>query len=227
MFAQTHVFWVGDAIQPTHPVSSPFPPALNLSQHQGLFQWVNSSHQVARVLELQLQVFPMNIQDRFPLGLTGLISLLSKGLSRVFSRTTVHHQFFSAQSSLWSISHPYMMTVKIIALSMWTFVGKVMSLLFNMLSRFVIAFLLRSKHLLISWLQSLSTVILEPKKIKVCYCFHFFPIYLPWSDGTGSKENNFKTHQNGCWESWKQSEINNALHIEEQRLKLLQTSHQK
>ena len=75
---------------------------------------------------------------------------------------------------------------KKIALTRQTFVGKVMSLLFNMLSRLVLAFLPRSKRLLISWLQSLSTVILKPKKI-VCqcfHCFHCFPIYLPWSDGT-------------------------------------------
>ena len=65
-----------------------------------------------------------------------------------------------------------------------TFVGKVMSLLFNMLSRLVITFLPRSKHLLISWLQSPSAVILEPPKNKVSHCFHCFPIYLPWSDGT-------------------------------------------
>ena len=75
-------------------------------------------------------------------------------------------------------SYPYMTTGKTIALTMQTFVGKVMSLLFNMLSRFVIAFLLRNKHLLISWLQSPSAVILEPKKIA-CHSFHCFPIYLP------------------------------------------------
>ena len=75
------------------------------------------------------------------------------------------------------LSHPYMTTGKTIALTRWTFVGKVMSLLFNMLSRFVIAFLLKNKCLLISWLQSSSAVILEPKKIK-CRCFHHFPIYL-------------------------------------------------
>ena len=73
------------------------------------------------------------------------------------------------------LSHPYMTTGKTVALTIWTFVGKVMSLLCNMLSRFVIAFLLRSKHLLFLRLQSLSTVILEPKKI-VCHCFHFFLI---------------------------------------------------
>ena len=81
--------------------------------------------------------------------------------------------------------HPsdlYMTTGKAIALTIQTFVSKVRSLLFNMLSRFVMAFLPRSKHLLISWLQSPSAVILEPKKI-VCHWFHFFPIYLPWNVG--------------------------------------------
>ena len=76
------------------------------------------------------------------------------------------------------LSHPYMTTRKTIALTRWTFVDKVMSLLFNMLSRLVITFLPRSKRLLISWLQSPSAVILEPKKI-VSHCFHCFPIYLP------------------------------------------------
>ena len=81
------------------------------------------------------------------------------------------------------LSHPHMTTRKTIALTRWTFVDKVMSLLFNMLSMLVITFLPRSKCLLISWLQSPSAVILEPKKI-VCHCFHCSPIYLPWSDGT-------------------------------------------
>ena len=81
------------------------------------------------------------------------------------------------------LSHPYMTTGKTIALTRQTLVGKVMSLLFNMLSRLVIVFLPRSKRLLISWLQSPSAVILEPKKI-VCHCFHCFPIYLPHSDET-------------------------------------------
>ena len=87
----------------------------------------------------------------------------AKGLSRVFSNTTVQkHQFFGTQLS----SHPYMTTRKTIALTRQTFVGKVMSLFFNMLSRLDMTFLPRSKCLLISWLQSTSTVILEPKKIK-------------------------------------------------------------
>ena len=89
--AQTHVHWVSDAIQSSHPLWSPSPPAFNFSQHQGLFQWVSSSHQVAKLLELQLQPQSsgMNVQDWFPLRLTGLISLHTKGPSRVFYNLTV------------------------------------------------------------------------------------------------------------------------------------------
>ena len=109
----------------------------------------------------------MNTQNWYPLWWTGWISLQSKGLSRVFSNTTVQkHQFYSTQLSLWYNSHPYMTTRKTIPLTRQVFFGKVMSLLFNMLSRFIKAFLPKSKHLLISWLQSPSAVILEPKKIK-------------------------------------------------------------
>ena len=88
------------------------------------------------------------------------------------------------------LSHPYMTTGKTKAFTTWTFVSKVKSLLFNMLSRLVIAFLPRSKHLLISWLQSPSAMILEPQN-KVCHCFHCFPIYLPWTDGTGCDDLSF------------------------------------
>ena len=94
-------------------------------------------------------------------------------------------------SGLVQLSHPYMTTGKTVALTRCTFVGKVMSLLFSMLSRLVITFLPRSKHLLISWLKSPFTVILEPPKIKVCHCFHCFPIYLPLSDGTRCDELSF------------------------------------
>ena len=105
---QTHVHWVGDATQPSHPLSSPSPPAPNPSQHQGLFQWISSSHQVAKGLEFQLQhqSFQWIFRTDFPLGCTGWISLLSKGLSRVFSNITVQkHQFFGAQLSSQSNSH--------------------------------------------------------------------------------------------------------------------------
>ena len=130
-------------------------------------------------------VLPMNIQDWFLLRWTCWISLQSKGLSSLLQ----HHS--SKASILWpsaffivQLSHPYMTTGKTVTLTRRTFVSKVMSLLFNMLSRLAIVFLLRSKCLLISWLQSPSTMILEPPKSKVCYRFHCFPIYLPWSDGT-------------------------------------------
>ena len=109
-------------------------------------------------------VLPMNIQDWFPLGWTGLISLQSKSLLQHHSSKASILQrsaFFIVQ-----LSYSYMTTGKTIALIRWTFFGKVMSLLFNMLSRLVIVFLPRSKCLLISWLQSPSAVILEPQKIK-------------------------------------------------------------
>ena len=124
----------------------------------------------------------MNIQYWFLLRLTSWISLQSKGLSRVFSNTTVQKlQFFDAQLSfsffcsaffIVQLSHPYMTTGKTIALTRQTFVGKVMSLLFNMLYRLVIAFLPWSKHLLILWLQSPPAVILEPKK-TVSHCLQY------------------------------------------------------
>ena len=139
-FAQIHVHRISDAIQPSHPLSSPSP-AFNLSQHQGLFQWVSSSHQVTKILwaSASASVLPMN--DWFPLGMTDLISWQSKGLSRVFSNTSVQkHQFFGTQLSLESNSPIHMTTGKTIDLTRWTFVGKVMSLLFNMLSRLVILF---------------------------------------------------------------------------------------
>ena len=104
-FTQTPVHWVGDAIQPSHPLLSLSPPALNLSQHQGLFKWVSSSHKGAKVSEFQLHdISPSNEHP----GLISFtwISLQSKGLSRVFSNTTVQkHQFFGAQLSSQSNSH--------------------------------------------------------------------------------------------------------------------------
>ena len=106
--AQIHVHWIGDAIQPSHPLSSPFPPDVSLSQHQGFFP---VSHFFALGgqsigASASASVLLMNIQNWFLLGLTGLISLLSKWLSRVFSNTTAQkHKFFSVQPSLRSNSH--------------------------------------------------------------------------------------------------------------------------
>ena len=123
----------------------------------------------------------MTIQGWFPLGCTGLIFLLSKELLRIFSSTTIQkHQFFGIQPSLWSNSHISAWLLEKTVLTIWTFVSKVLSLLCKMLSRLVIAFLPRSKCLLISWLQSVSTLILEPKKIKSVIASTFPPFISPF-----------------------------------------------
>ena len=127
--------------------------------------WLFTSRSQSIGASALASVLPMNNQDWFPLGLTGWISLQSKWLSSLLQHhsskasTLWHSAFFTVQ-----LSHLYMTTGKTIALTKWTFVSKIMSLLFNMLSRLVIAFLPRSKCLLISWLQPPSAVILEPGK---------------------------------------------------------------
>ena len=131
--AQTHVHWVSDAIQQYRSLSSPSP-AFNLSQHQGFFPMSQlfASGGKSIGISASTSVLPVNIHDWFPLGLTGWIFLQSKGLSRVFksiSSKSIHSSvltFFIVQ-----LSHPYMTTGKTIASIRWTFVGKVMSLLFN------------------------------------------------------------------------------------------------
>ena len=163
-FTQTHVHQVCDAIQPSHPLSSPFPPAPNPSQHQSLLKWANSSHDVDEVLEFSFSIIPSK-------EIPGLISFTMDWLDLLAVHGTLksllqHHSskasilrrsaFFTVQ-----LEHPYMTTGKTIALTRWTFVSKVMSLLLNMLSRLVITFLPRSKCLLISWLQSPSAVKLK------------------------------------------------------------------
>ena len=127
-------------------------------------------------------VFRMNIQSWFPLGLTGLISWLSKGLLRVFSNTAIwKHPFFGAQPSLWSSSYLHTWLLEIPSLWLYGRLLAKWSLLFNMLCRFVIVFLPRSKHFLISWMQSVSTVILEPKKRKSVTASTFSPsICMKW-----------------------------------------------
>ena len=143
-FTQTHVHWVSDAIKPSHPLPSPSPPALNLSQHQGLFKWVSSSHQVPKYWGFSFNINPYN---EYP----GLISFrmhwldilavqwsLQSLLQHHSSKASIpqHSAFFIVQ-----LSHLYMTTEKTIALTRWTFVDKVMSLLFNMPCRLVITFL--------------------------------------------------------------------------------------
>ena len=125
-------------------------------------------------------------------GLLAVQGTLKSLLQHHSSKASIlqHSAFFVVQ-----LSHPHMTTEKTILLTTQNFVGKAMSLLFKMLSRLVIAFLPRSKCLLISWLQSHYTVILEPPKNKVWHCLHCFPIYLPWSDGTRCNDLHFFE----CW----------------------------
>ena len=169
-FTQTHVHRVGDAIQPSHHLSSSSFPALNLYQYQGFFQWVSSYHQVVKLLEFQLQHQSFQWIFRTDFLYDGLVeSPCSPKDSQESSPTP---QFRSISSLVISfLCGPTLTSIhdywkKTTALTRRTFLGKVMSLLFNMLSRLVITFLLRSKCLLISWLQSPSAMILEPPKMK-------------------------------------------------------------
>ena len=157
-FTQTHVHWVSDAIQPSHPLLSPSP-TFSLFQHQSLFQWVSSSHQGAKVLEFRFSIRPSKYYSGLIFFRIDWFDLLA--VQETFKSLLQHH---SSKASILhcsafyivQLSHPYMTAGKTIASTRLTFVGKVMSLLLNMLSRLGIAFLPRSKHHLISWLQSPS-----------------------------------------------------------------------
>ena len=148
-FTQTHVHWVSDAIQSSHPLSFPSPSVPNPSQLQGLFHWANSSHEVARVLEFQLQHQSFQWTPRTDLFRMDWLDFLA--VQGTLKSLLQHHSskasilkcsaFFTVQ-----FSHPYMTTGKTIALTRRTFVGQVMSLLFNMLSRLVITFFPRSLY---------------------------------------------------------------------------------
>ena len=154
-FPQTHVHWVDDAIQPPHTLCHPLVllPSIFLSIRDFSKESALHIRWPKYWSFISTSVLLMNTQDWSPLGWTGWISLQSKGLSIVFFNTTVQkHQFFSTHFFIVQHSYPYMTTGKTIALTRQTFVGKVMSLLFNMLSRLVITFLPRGKCLSISWL---------------------------------------------------------------------------
>ena len=168
-FTQTHVHGVGDAIQPSHPLSSPCPPS---SIFPNIRVFSNESALLIRWPKYWSFSFNISPSSEY----SGLISFRMDWLDLLAVQGTLksllhHHSskasilrgsaFFTVQ-----LSHPYMATGKTIALTRWTFVGKLMSLLFNMLSRLVITFLPRSKRILILWLKSPSAVILEPQKIK-------------------------------------------------------------
>ena len=166
-FARIHVHWVSDAIQTSHPLSPSSPLALYLSQHQSLSQWVGSSHQVGKLLELQYQSFQWIFRVDFLQDWLDWSFAVQRTLESLLEHHNSKVSILRCSAFIMvQLSPLYTTTEKTIALTIQTFVGKVMSLLFNTLSRFVIAFLLRSKHLLISRLQSPSAVILEPKKIK-------------------------------------------------------------
>ena len=183
-FTQTNVHGVGDVIQPSHPLSSPSPP-FNLSQHQGLFKWVSSSQQVAKYSSFSFSISPSNEHS-------GLISFRMDCFDLLAVQETLKSplQYYSSKASVRfsaffvvQLPHPCMTTGKTRALTRWTFVGKVMSLHFNMLSRLVIALLSRSK----SFNFMASVVICNDfgaQNNKVFHCFHYFPIYLLWSIGT-------------------------------------------
>ena len=180
-FTQTRVHRVSDAIQPSHPLSSlllppSIFPSIRVFSNESVF-----CIKCPKYWRFSFSISPSN-------EYSGLISFRMDWLDLLAVKGTLksllqHHS--SKPSILWclaffiaQLSYPYFTSGKTIPLTRWTFVSKVMSLLFNMLSRLVRAFLPRSKRLLISWLQSPSAVILEPKKI-VCQCFHFSPIHLP------------------------------------------------
>ena len=188
---ETHVHWVDDGIQTSHPhlpllhPSSIFPSIRVFSNESVLhIRW-------PKYWNFSFNISPFNKHsglisfrmDWFDLlaGQGTLKSLLQHHSSE--ASILQHSAFFTVQ--LW---HPYMTTGKTIALTRRTFVGKIMFLLLNMLSKLVTTFLPRSKYLLISWLQSPSALILEPRN---WHCFHYFPMYFPWSDGTGCHDLRF------------------------------------
>ena len=158
-FTQTHVHWIGDAIQPSHPLSSPSLLVLSLSQHQGLFQWVSSSHQWPKYWSFIFSISPSNEYSGFISFRINWFDLLA--VQGTFKSLLQHHSskesvlccsaFFMVQ-----LSHLYMTAGKTIAFDYMTYVCKVMSLLFNMLFRFAIAFLPRSKCLSFNFVAALT-----------------------------------------------------------------------
>ena len=168
-FTQTHVHQVSDAIQLSHPLSSPSPPAPNTPSIRVLFNESALHMRWPKYWSFSFSITPFKeipglISFRMDwLDLLAVQGILKSLLQHHSSKASMLRcsAFFTVQ-----LSHPYMTTGETIALTKWTFVGKVMSLLFNMLSRLIITFLPRSRHLLILWLKSPSAVILDPQKIK-------------------------------------------------------------
>ena len=176
-FAQTHVHQVGDAIQPSHPMSSPWEnlppsifPSIEVFSNESIsyITWRKYWHFRFSISTFNEHLGLISFRIEW-LDLLEVQGSLKSLLQHCSSKASIHlhSAFFIVQ-----LSHPYMTTGKTIVLTRWTIFGKVMSLLFNMLFRLVIAFLPMIKSLLISWLQSPSGVILEPPQNKVSHCFH-------------------------------------------------------
>ena len=176
-FAQTHVYWVGDTILTVSSSAAPFSFCLQSFPASGSFPMSQLFPSGGQSIEASASasVLPLSIQGWFPLGLTGLISVLSKRLSGIFSTSTIWKHQFGAQPSLWSNSHIHTCRLKkAIALTIWTFVSKVMSLLFNTLSRFVNSFSFKEQA---SFNFTAAITICSDfgaQENKICHCFHFF-----------------------------------------------------
>ena len=175
-FYQTHVHWVSDAIQPSHPLSSPSPPASNLFQHQ-VFQWIGLSHQVAKVLELHFQ--HQSFQWIFRVDFDLLV--WSPCFPRDSQESSPTPHFKSINSSVLSLLYgPALTSIhgcwKTIVLTIWTFVGKVISLLFNMLSRFVNNFSSKEQASFNFMVAVTIHSDFGAQVNKVCHCFHVFAV---------------------------------------------------
>ena len=156
-FAQVHVHWISDAIQASDPLSPSSPSAFHLSQHQGLFQRVGSSYQLAKVLELHLQhqsfQWVFRVDFLFKVDWFDLLAVQGALKSLLQPHSSIASILGCSAFFLVQLSHTYMTTGKTMALTIWTFASQVMSLLFNTRCRFAIAYLPKSSCLLISWLQ--------------------------------------------------------------------------
>ena len=189
-FAQTRVHWVGDAIHPSRPLPSPSPSAFNHSQHQGFFQRVDSTSGGQSIGALtSASVLPKNMQTYWFDFLEAQGTLKSLKHHRLKVSILCHSAFFMIQ-----ISHLCMTTGKTIALTIWTFVCKVMHLLFNILSMLSVCHSFSSKEYS-SFKNFMAAVTVcsdfGAQENRVCHCFHCFPIYLPWSDGNGCHDSFF------------------------------------
>ena len=193
-FAQTQVHWISDAIQSSHPLLCPSP-AFNLSSIRVFSNELAFLIRWPKYWSFSFSISPSN-------EYSGLISLRMDWFVLLAVQGTLksllqHHTQFKGINSLvlsllyGPLSHSYMTTGKIIALNIWVFISRGMFLFFNMLSMFVTAFLPRSKHILILLLCSLSAVIFGAQENKIYHCLHFFPFFMPWSDGSRYRDLSF------------------------------------